>query len=114
MEGPSSPECAHIIGHHNVGNTVCNGIGMDGLREHRHVREGSPWCRSSGSCAFLLGTPTLSATDDRTATVVEGRRKGAGLCSRTRNNPWKYRVGVSSNTTFTLPKVAHSIARQTS
>ena len=71
MECPSSPECVAPARGDSDRGSVCDGVGMDGKREHQLVREGKSQRGSFGTCEFLSMILT-SASYSRTITVAWG------------------------------------------
>jgi len=48
MENPSASECAAAARSDDVRDSLRNGIGLDGKREHQRLREGTPGCKPIG------------------------------------------------------------------
>ena len=59
MECPSSPECVAPARGDSDRGSVCDGVRMDGKREHQRVREGKSQRGSFGTCEFLVRDPRL-------------------------------------------------------
>ena len=58
MEIPSASECPAVDGSSNVGESVRNGIGLDGERNHPQIHRGESRRRPFQACRFSV--PSLA------------------------------------------------------
>jgi len=78
MESAPASECPAADRSDHVLDPVCDGIGLDGERNHQRLCEGTPGRKPIGAGRFFHSSPRnlrFKFTDNLWATRIAGRRR---------------------------------------